>query len=372
MTELLLPQSSGDLSAGWFDSALRVAGVIDSATVTSIRVEPLEGGTGASVTRVKLDYDRDEPGAPSTLIAKLPSPAGSEARHIMTELGMYSREARFYSELAGLVDIRTPRCYFNALDESAQTGVLLLEDLTAGRLGLSGITYDDAELVLRRLARFHAGMWDHPRLQAMDWLDWRHRSESYLALTRAWWNGILRDSSDLIDAGAAGIIDAAITNAPRAMSLLSQPPLTLVHGDLWPPNLAFDDGAEDPVTAFDWQLVARMRPGLDVGYFLDITSDFRALKDTEEWFEETGELLLRYHDAFIAQGARDYSVELLQRDRRLSYVYTLTADVWSQAYLKGHQGPAFEEGLREWSRKVVERTARLGLTEDLERGLRDV
>ena len=372
MTDLGLPRSSEELTPVWLDSALRAAGVIDSATVTSVRLESLEGGTGASVTRVKLDYDRDEPGAPATLIAKLPSPAGIAARHIMTKLGMYVREARFYDELAGLVDIRTPRCYFNALDDSTQTGVLLLEDLTVGRLGQSGITFDDAVLVLDRLARFHAGMWDHPGLREMDWLDWGDRSDSYLFLTRAWWSEILRDSSHAIDEGALGIIEAAIANTPRAMSLLSQPPLTLVHGDLWPPNLAFDDGADDPVTAFDWQLVARMRPGFDVGYFLDVTSDFSNIKDTEEWFEETGELILGYHDALIAQGAGGYSVALLQRDRRLSYVYTLTADVWSQAHLKGLLGSAYEEGLRQWSSKVAERTARLGLTEHLERDLRDL
>ena len=369
MTELRLPRSSEELTPVWLDYALHTAGVIDSATVTSIRTESLTGGTGASVTRVKLDYDHDEPGAPPTLIAKLPSAAGSDARHIMTELGMYVRESRFYSELAGLVDIRTPTCYFNALDESARTGVLLLEDLTARRPGRSGITFDDAEVVLRGLARFHAGMWDHPRLRELDWLDWTDRSDSYLALTSAWWNDILRDSSNVIDEGAAAIIEAAIANAPRTMSLLSQTPVTLVHGDLWPPNLAFDDGAEHPVAAFDWQLVARMRPGFDVGYFLDVTPEFGSLKDTEEWYEETGELLLSYHAALIAQGAREYPVELLGRDRRLSYVYTMTADVWSLAYLKGHKDPGFEEGLSEWSRQVVERTARLGLTDNLERGL---
>ena len=46
--------------------------------------------------------------------------------------------------------------------------------------------------------------------------------------------------------------------------------------------------------------------------------------------------------------------------------------MWSLAYLKGHLAPAFEEGLRDWSRKVVERTARLGLTEDLKMGLQDI
>src|SRR5205085_3514 len=117
-------------------------------------------GFVARVVRYHLYFDGEPQGAPHSLIAKF-APADPDLR--ATLLGLLKREVRFYAELAGTAGLRTPRCYYGAVDEASGGSVLLFEDLTALRPGdnLYGCTLEDAVLAVRQIARFHARWWEH-------------------------------------------------------------------------------------------------------------------------------------------------------------------------------------------------------------------
>lgn len=81
-------------------------------------LERLGEGQGflGDVARVGLELDRDEAGAPRSLIAKLPTSTNRRNRGFAQMNGAYEREIRFYQELAGRAGVRTPRLYYGAFD----------------------------------------------------------------------------------------------------------------------------------------------------------------------------------------------------------------------------------------------------------------
>ena len=78
MKTMTIPAGPEQLTAEWMTDALRSSGVISSATVTKIEPKVIGEGSGfiGQLAMVSLTYDKPEPGAPASLIAKFPA-AGS-------------------------------------------------------------------------------------------------------------------------------------------------------------------------------------------------------------------------------------------------------------------------------------------------------
>ena len=133
-----IPISPEDLTSEWLTEALREGGAINQVRVTSVATEVMgdeEGLTGTGqMARLRLTFDRAEADAPQSLVAKLSSPDPVH-RAELHALEMYEREVRFYQELANQVALRTPRCFYSALDRETGLCVLLLEDLAPIRSG---------------------------------------------------------------------------------------------------------------------------------------------------------------------------------------------------------------------------------------------
>src|SRR5690606_4677682 len=87
-------------------------------------------------------------------------------------IGTYDKEARFYDQLAGIVDIHVPRCHLVLHDEDAHLSTLLFEDLAPAVQGdqIAGCTVEEAALAIDELAALHAPLWDADRLGGIDWL----------------------------------------------------------------------------------------------------------------------------------------------------------------------------------------------------------
>jgi hypothetical protein len=81
MNPPFIPQTLDELTPEWLTTTLRAEGVLERACIRNYTSESLSGvGLIASVDRLTLTYDRDEPGAPPTLISKMPT------THFSTEL----------------------------------------------------------------------------------------------------------------------------------------------------------------------------------------------------------------------------------------------------------------------------------------------
>src|SRR5438477_10985705 len=130
------PTAPMQVTSEWLTRALRESGAIGGASVTSHRAKVIGEGVGfmGQLAHISLDYDRGEPDAPRSLIAKFPA-AAQENRDLAMYFHFYEREVGFYQHIGGKMALRTPRCYFNAFDPSTGDFVLLLEDLAPAVVG---------------------------------------------------------------------------------------------------------------------------------------------------------------------------------------------------------------------------------------------
>jgi hypothetical protein len=327
MSELPIPERVEDLTPAWLTEALRAGGAISEARVTDAGFQVLGEGAGfiGQLLRVTPTYDRAEPGAPATFIAKMPA-LDPGARELAAMYGLYELEFRFYTELAPEVTFRTPRCYYAAGDAQAVKYVLLLEDLGAtGTPGdqVAGCTPEQARLALIHLAVHHARWWSSPRLTAFPWLG------SGIDLV----NGVLEQSYPSVwqftlDHYGEGIpeeIRAVLPTLASRISTLMEPfkqgALTISHGDYRLDNMFFGDpGAGYELAVLDWQSPTQAWPAYDIAYFVYSNIDV----ETRRAYET--ELLRGYHSALIAAGVADYDWETLMHDYRASLLVSLA--IW--------------------------------------------
>ena len=84
-------------------------------------------------------------------------------------------EARFYGELAPFVDVRTPRAYYTAVDETTEQAMIIMDDVVGngGRFLNAHAPYslDTVRGSLGQLAGLHASTWGVARTADLEWLD---------------------------------------------------------------------------------------------------------------------------------------------------------------------------------------------------------
>ncbi|MBW2280512.1 MAG: phosphotransferase [Deltaproteobacteria bacterium] len=355
MARPYIPETLAELTPEWLTGALRGTGVLREARVVKVESEMLGEGQGfiGDVARLELSLDRDEPSAPRTLIAKLPT--ARESNRGLGQLGgVYEREIRFYRELGDKVGVRTPRHYYSAMDETAgskwagpilrfmdrlpgvllrlllrfftwlaglsrQRFVLVLEDMAPARIGdqVAGCSRAESERALRCAARLHAGFWDDPRLDSFWWImpmdiapnTFRH----FLDLGRA---PFLERYGDRLTPAVREKLAWLEEHDVELMRELGRPPRTIVHGDFRLDNLFFDD-ATDEIVLFDWQTLASGLGAFDAAYFLSSLPVGTTPEEEER-------LMRVYHDELLELGVPDYPWTRFVRDYRLTMLLMLS------------------------------------------------
>lgn len=313
-----IPAEPADLNARWLTEALRRGGAIRDAAVVAVEVSALVEGEGAfgRLSRVRLAYDAEEPGAPTTLVVKLSS-ASPEMRARPATRIAYRREVRFYQRLAEGAPLATPVCHFADVDEASGRHVLVLEDLAPARSGstVAGCGAAQAELAVTGIARLHSAWWESPELARLDWL--LDVDPDPAALREAhdrWWPAFLEQAGHRLCEETREIGKGFRERlAPVLRHLTRVPPRTLVHSDYKLDNLVFDArGGSVPLLVLDWQLLGRGRGVFDVAFLLSQSlapDDRRALEM---------DLLAAYHGGLIEGGVRDYPFDQCLHDYRLS------------------------------------------------------
>jgi hypothetical protein len=311
---MTFPQRPHELTPGWLTACLRDAGVLREASVTGLDVEEIGVGHGFAgrLFRLRLRYDRAEPGAPPTLIGKFAAEHAT-TRELMTALDGYAKEVRFYRELAAMAEMPTPRCYFAHHDVPTQTCLLLLEDLApAAAVDLAaGLSVEQARLLLEHLARMHARFWG--RTEGLQWLgptdDVVYALRHHYLAALAGFAGRFGDRYPHLVRVARQL--GWLFRGEEMMWELRRPPQTVTHGDLHLENLLFPTGRGGRLAVVDWQSVMLSRYGagdvtrvLTMGLAPDVR---RAHEDA---------LLRHYHAALEARGVRGYSLRALKRRYR--------------------------------------------------------
>ncbi|MDO8614708.1 MAG: DUF1679 domain-containing protein [Dehalococcoidia bacterium] len=301
--------------------------------MTSARVDefgPSKGAVGR-LARIALDYDVEEPGLPRSLVAKLPGNAGP-ANDLAQRFRLYEREARFYQELAGVVNVPTPRLYYCAIDPRSHASVLLLEDLSPAQEGdlLHGCTLAEVAPLVEWLARMHAAWWNSPQLDAYPWLpkpDDRVATQFTARVSGRAWRMFLRKFGTGLPPLAPALVDG-LKRGNSVAKRLASPPLTLVHGDVRINNVFYTPSIPlEPLALIDWQTVCRARGPVDIAC-LFVSNLAPSDRRTAE-----AELLPRYHRLLEENGVRGYGFDQCWDDYRLAVMHLFTQIVVLSSFL---------------------------------------
>jgi hypothetical protein len=329
MSNLPIPATMDEVTSEWLTAALRQGGRISQATVTaSPRVQIGQGvGILGELARVTLAYDRDEPGAPRTLIAKIPT-ADPGGRGIAQMLGFYEKECRFYAEVGDRVGIRTAHCYYAGRDPENVQYVILMEDLGGLAIGdqVAGASIDECRTVATEVAKLHARWWASPDLNALEWIPFGNAPIiKFAALAYAQsLEPFLENFGDHLSGEQR---DMAVRFLPRMNPMqdnFAGAPYTLCHGDLRLDNVFWGSPENtSAVTLVDWQIAIKARGTYDLGYFMSQSVDPAIRAACEEG------IVRDYQRALADGGVKDYSFDQAWDDYRMTTMFCFTYPVTS-------------------------------------------
>jgi len=333
-----IPITTDAITSEWLTEIFRSTRIIDpDASVVIVENQPIGVGVGivGQLARLLLQYDRGSPGAPASVVIKLPSHL-PENRMVGDHFNFYEREGRFYEEVADKVPVRVPKCFWNHMDPEGNTFALILEDL-GDRTCLSQIAGADpvrAAQALVALAGLHATWWSSPFLENLAWMP---RLDDPINLSageqyRQAWPSFVRLFGDDLPEGSIPLAERIQEQFEELLKAgVVEAPLTICHGDFRLDNLLFDDRVvEDKVAVLDWQVSYRGPAVTDVAYFLCQSLDPSTRQNVE------AQLLGNWYKTIVTKVTgeptaqlEDYPFELVWEQYRRSAlgttVYPVTA-----------------------------------------------
>lgn len=284
--------------------------------VTGVEHEIIGVGIGVSSSVYRLWLQGD--GVPDTLVLKLQA-LDEAAVFTCTMLQMYSREVKFFDELAARSPIRVPKGYGGAISEDRATYYLFMEDLGGHREvdQNTGMEIADAERALDELAGWHAEFWG----QAEQYVE----TGAAMSIADEIYHGVLpivfAEGWDKVQAEmevhptVAAIAPRWIEKLPDMLTALAASPTTVTHGDYRADNIFFDD--DGGVVLLDFQLTGLSTAAFDLAYF--VTQSL--LPDVATANEQA--LFDRYVAALTAAGVPEHDTATLWENYRMAALFCL-------------------------------------------------
>ena len=295
------------LTPEWLNHALEHSGI--PATVTDARCEPIGIGQMGRSYRVNLTYSDPRLGGPSSVVVKMAG-GGLEARQRVAD--GYRNEVMFYSQIAGTVDVSTPRCWYAAITDDGTDFTLILEDLHPARPGvqIESCSLSQAGDAVVNLAALHAPRWNDSTLLGIK--GFRLTDAASAQFVGEIFAKAVDDFVARFD--AIGNEDVETLHGCAEVIgpwLLTRPvPFGIVHGDYRLDNLMFPPQGRG-VSALDWQTVGVAPPCRDLAYFLGT-----ALRPEDRRRSES-DLVALYFDDLERRGVQGYSRDECFDDYRL-------------------------------------------------------
>jgi hypothetical protein len=302
-----------DVTLAWLQEAVAGHPAFSGKRIANMRSTPVGEGIGQMSVIAKLDLGYEGEPGPQSVVVKLHAPFQG-MRDIGVRYEMYARETAFYQSLASEVSVSVPTIYFAGWDAALQRNAMVMEDMSGCYWPdqLAGHTLAQAECCVDALAKLNAGHWGAD-FSGQAWLpdshspviqtlvgDYQMAAPATLERLSAFTTPQSRAACERIAKNIHWIFDA-----------LAEPPLILTHFDPRMENFVFADKSAAELSLIDWQLMARLRPGWDISYFLG-TSLPEELR--REWQPA---LRARYLRGLAAGGVRDYGEAQFDIDFRL-------------------------------------------------------
>jgi hypothetical protein len=331
---LATPQNVGEISADWIDEVLRSAGVVSTQRVAGVAVRPIGESQGflSCMTAVDLTYDGDvgdggANDAPASVVVKL-EPAAGAFRDAERDNRAFEREALFYRDVAGQVDVRVPRVYFAHSGDDGS--VLVMEDLTRLRCGdqVRGMQHEEVIATVRQIGRVHAAFWNNERLSSIEWLP--DHDPFWFVGYEEHWPGFAGEFEVRLGREGLALGEGVLKHLDWLKEQIAGRPASLVHADLRADNLLFGEPrSPDAVVLVDWQLATRSLAAID---------PTRLLGGSEPASQRNGhhlEVFTAWHETLIEQGVQGYEFDEALEDFRLGALYNLLVPVLAYGYCAG-------------------------------------
>ena len=320
MDPLSIPNTLNDITPQWLTEALSSTGTFPNVVVTSLCLESIAELTCAGqLARLHLSFNQSQSTLPRTLVAKLHAP--DEPLRAKTRPFTPDKcEILFYQQLARETNLRTPHCYYSAMNVTHGKYVRILEDLAPAKVGdqIKGSTAEETALALRAIAGFHARWWQSKKLEGFDWLVSSPTDSDSIAR----WVLDQYQKAFPIFVSKVGVL---LTDAAKAFgeqlpekltdkSQFRKPPRTLVHGDFRLENVFFGASlGKSGFAVIDWQDISRGEGVWDVAWFIG-----GCLQVTPERQVEEQQLLKIYYETLKANGVNGYTFKACWEDYRLA------------------------------------------------------
>jgi hypothetical protein len=294
----------------------------EGVEVRALRGERIGTGQIGQCIRYELDYSDDaedaedanrEGAAPRTLVGKFPSDDPT-SRNTGVALKNYLKEVSFYRQLQQRLSIRTPRCYYAAIEGDGPEHILLLEDLAPAIQGnqLEGCTPEVARAALLELVGLHAPTWCDKDLLKLEWLGTPNELTVQIGrvLYQSQLPAFLDRFRERLEADEAAIIEKVAASTGPPFEPLGDI-FGVVHVDYRLDNLLIDETQSPPsIAAVDWQSLTLGNPLADVAYFLGAG----LLPETRREVERN--LVGEYHEGIVKAGVEGYDAERCWNDYR--------------------------------------------------------
>jgi Phosphotransferase enzyme family len=260
-----LPLTADGVTAAWLSAALRTR--YPGVTVAAVdRLETIDGT--ATKVLVAVRYDGDADGLPERMWIK---GGFGDHREFTGNLGVYSSEVLFFTDIAPGYGLHHPRSYFALKQDDPVQGIVALEDLRAREVTFARatrpMTPDHVAAGLDTLAQLHGETWGRytpgagsppvimDRSSDQIWAVWFAELPQLFAAPRAFAAPVaLHDPERL----------RAAVRAYRAT--IQREGKCLVHGD---PHIGNAYVERDGTVGFvDWQVISIGHWVHDVNYFI--------------------------------------------------------------------------------------------------------
>ncbi|WP_207790154.1 oxidoreductase family protein [Polymorphobacter arshaanensis] len=322
-----LRSTSETVDPAWLTDVLRRSGALQSARVTDLTWKNVGAGMLGDSIRFDLRYDRDEDGAPASVVGKFPA-RDAVSRATGIDFGLYQTEVRFYQEIAATVAVRAPHCYYADINPATGDFAVILEDLGPARQGnqLTGCSLADAEQAMIQGAALHGPRWGEAGLRDIPWIASRAGTGSAVVDGMPGFIAEFhRRYDDILEPEFMAVADRYAANALAFLGR-DYAPLTLGHVDFRLDNMLFDArGGSVPLAVLDWQSVSVTAGMLDISYFLGagITRDERRQHERD--------LLGLYLEELRRYGVRDYGWDALWHDYRVTAFQGVSTAIFASA-----------------------------------------
>ena len=318
MSLLSIPDTPNDITPQWITEALYSTDTFPNAVVTSLCIEPVAELTCAGqLARLHLCFSQPKSTLPSTLVVKLHAP-DEPMRAKTRPFTPDKQEILFYQQLASEIALRTPRCYYSAMNATDGKYVRILEDLAPAKVGdqTRGSTAKEAAIALRAIAGFHAQWWQSEKLEGFDWIVGSPTdSDAATAWVLEQYQKafpIFVDKTGALLTSAVKAFGEQLPEKLRDKSRFRKPLRTLVHGDFRLENVFFGASlGESGFAVIGWQDISRGEGVSDVAWFIGGCLQTTSKRQVEEW-----KLLKIYHETLKANGVSGYTFDACWADYR--------------------------------------------------------